>query len=54
MVDQVIYTPEAQDDVEKAYGWYEEREPGKDRITVYSIFHCSQNPRKWHSRLTGG
>jgi hypothetical protein len=22
-----------------------------DRITVYSVFHCSQDPRKWRSRL---
>lgn len=22
-----------------------------DSITIYSVFHCSQDPQKWHSRL---
>lgn len=22
-----------------------------EKVTVYSIFHTSQNPKKWHSRL---
>jgi plasmid stabilization system protein ParE len=22
-----------------------------DRITVYSVFHCSRDPQKWRSRL---
>lgn len=26
-------------------------EPGSDGITVYSIFHCSQDPDKWRERL---
>lgn len=23
----------------------------EDTITVYAVFHCSQNPKKWRSRL---
>ncbi|WP_201324649.1 type II toxin-antitoxin system RelE/ParE family toxin [Pseudanabaena sp. lw0831] len=23
----------------------------EDRITVYAVFHCSQNPKKWRIRL---
>jgi plasmid stabilization system protein ParE len=26
-------------------------EPGDDHITIYSVFHCSQDPQKWRSRL---
>ena len=98
MIERVIYTPEAEQDVAEAYNWYEAREPGlgedflrcvevcmltiqrhpelypvavdefrralvrrfpfevfyesaRDRITVYSVFHCSQDPQKWRSRL---
>lgn len=28
MIDRVVFTPEADEDVLAAYGWYEEREPG--------------------------
>jgi plasmid stabilization system protein ParE len=24
-----------------------------DRIVVYSVFNCSQNPQKWQSRVSG-
>jgi plasmid stabilization system protein ParE len=98
MIEQVIFTPEADADIAEAYAWYEEREPGlgeeflrcveerlrtiqrhpelyrvaidefrrayvrrfpyeifyevlTDRIVVYSVFHCSQDPRKWRRRL---
>ena len=98
MIERVIYTPEAEQDVAEAYSWYEAREPGlgedflrcveacmltiqrhpelypvavdefrralvrrfpfevfyesaRDHITVYSVFHCSQDPHKWRSRL---
>jgi len=100
MIEKVIYTPEAEQDVVEAYSWYEAREPGLgedflrcveaclftvqrhpklypivvdefrralvrrfpfevfyeeagDCITVYSVFHCSQDPQKWRSRLGG-
>lgn len=100
MIECVIFTPEAEQDVADAYSWYEAREPGLgedflrcveaclltiqrhpqlypiavdefrqalvrrfpfevfyeamgDRITVYSVFHCSQDPLKWRSRLGG-
>jgi plasmid stabilization system protein ParE len=98
MIDQVIFTPEAEDDVAKSFNWYESREPGLGEeflrsteacirgiqrhpemypfaidefrrapirrfpfeifyepaaktITIYSVFHCSQDPQKWHERL---
>lgn len=98
MVAELIIAPEAQQDVDEAYYWYEERRPGlgeeflgcvdaciqaicrmpelhakihkefrrvllrrfpyaifyefsDGKMTVYSIFHTSQDPKKWHSRL---
>lgn len=26
-------------------------EPDKGKIVIYSVFHCSQNPKKWHLRI---
>lgn len=26
-------------------------EPTADAIVIYSVFHCSQNPQKWRTRL---
>lgn len=26
-------------------------EPTNNHITIYSVFHCSQNPEKWQKRL---
>ena len=101
MIERVIYTPEAEQDVADAYNWYEAREPGLGEnflrcveacvlgvqrhpqlypvaaaqfrralvrrfpfevfyeptevcITIYSVFHCSQDPQKWRSRLGRG
>ena len=98
MIERVIFTPEADNEVADAYNWYESREPGLgeeflrcmeaclqvvqrhpfaypvavdefrsapvrrfpfeifyepigDSITVYSVFHCSQDPQKWRSKL---
>jgi plasmid stabilization system protein ParE len=98
MIEKVIYTPEAEEEIADAYNWYEAREPGLgedflrcveacvltiqrhpelyptavdefrralvrrfpfevfyephgDCITIYSVFHCSQDPQKWRSRL---
>lgn len=31
MLEKVIFTPEAANDVAEAYAWYEEREPGLGR-----------------------
>ncbi len=28
MIERVVFTPEADDDVSKSYDWYESREPG--------------------------
>ena len=98
MIERVIFTPEADDDVAGSYDWYESQEPGLgedflrsvevcvrgiqrypemypaaidefrrapirrfpfeifyevtvDSITIYSLFHCSQDPQKWRKRL---
>ncbi len=98
MIERVIHSPEAKDDLRQAYRWYENREPGlgeellccieeceltirqypqlypiatgkfrrafirrfpyeviyeptDDTLTIYAVFHCSQDPRKWRSRL---
>lgn len=98
MIERAIYTPRADDDVAKAYGWYEDREPGLGEdflrcieasvsmiqrhpqlypvavdefrraiirrfpyeifyeanetiLIVHAVFHCSQDPQKWRSRL---
>ena len=98
MINQIIYTPEAEEDVVGSYDWYESREPGLGEdflnsidvclatiqhhphlfpiavdefrhapirrfpfeifyepgnvcIVVFAVFHCSQNPNKWRSRL---
>ncbi len=98
MIERVIFTPEANDDVAESCVWYESQEPGlgeeflrcieacihsiqrhpemypvaidefrrapirrfpfeifyeatADGITVYSVFHCSQDPRNWRERL---
>lgn len=98
MIERVSFSPEADDDIAEAYGWYEQREPGlgeeflrsveaclstlrrhpllypvavdefrralvrrfpfeifyevtKNEITIYSVFHCSQDPQKWRNRL---
>ena len=98
MSAELIIAPEAQQDVDEAYCWYEDRRPGlgeeflgcldaciqaicrtpdlhsivhdeyrralvrrfpyavffecsADKITVYSIFHTSRDPKKWQSRL---
>jgi hypothetical protein len=26
-------------------------EPAEDVLTIYSVFHCSQDPGKWRTRL---
>lgn len=98
MIEQLLFIPEANDDVVQSYNWYESSEPGLGeeflrcleaclhgiqrhpemypvavdefrrapirrfpfeifyeltgvRITIYSIFHCSQDPQKWRERV---
>lgn len=100
MVADYILLPEAEQDTDEAYAWYEEQEPdlgeeffrcvdtciasirrkpklyacvhetyrralvrrfpyaifyeyeeARKRIVIYSVFHCSQDPEKWRSRL---
>ena len=98
MIESVIFTDEAENDVVSHYAWYEDREPGlgedflrcveacvltiqrnprlysvvlddfrralvrrfpfevfyeltEHAIVIYSVFHSSQDPEKWHNRL---
>jgi plasmid stabilization system protein ParE len=98
MIEHLLYTPEAEQDIADAYSWYEAREPGlgeeflrcveacvltiqrhpylyplvvdefrralvrrfpfeifyepaEPSLIIYSVFHCSQDPQKWRSRL---
>jgi len=98
MIDRVVFTEEAENDVVSHYAWYEDREPGlgedflrcveacvlaiqrnprlypvvlddfrralvrrfpfeifyelaEQAIVIYSVFHSSQYPQKWHNRL---
>ncbi len=98
MVVELIIAPEALQDVDEAYCWYEDRRPGLgedflssvdaciqaicrtpelhaiaheefrralvrrfpyavfyeytgEKVTVYCIFHTSQDPKKWRNRL---
>ena len=55
MIEQVIFIPEADDDVA---GSSADSPPFEifyeltvDSITIYSVFHCSQDPQKWRMRL---
>ena len=99
MIEHVICTEEADDDIAESYDWYEGREPGLGEdfmrcaeacalsiqrhphlyyptavdefrhalvrrfpyeifyestvgaIVIHSVFHCSQDPQKWRTRL---
>jgi plasmid stabilization system protein ParE len=99
MAAELVIAPEAQQDVDEAYSWYEDRRPGLgeeflgcveaciqaifrmpelyakvheeyrralvrrfpyavfyeytgEKVIVYSIFHTSQDPKKWRNRLS--
>ena len=99
MAAELILAPEAADDIQQAYSWYEERRLGlgeeflstvdgcvqaicrmpemhekvyedyrrgllrrfpyavfyeylPDIVTIYCVFHTSQDPEKWRERLT--
>jgi hypothetical protein len=49
MLEKVIFTPKAADDVAEAYGWYEEREPGFGEDFLRCVEACLmlvlRNPR---------
>ena len=49
MLEKVIFTPEAADDVAEAYAWYEEREPGLGEDFLRCVEACLllvlRNPR---------
>ncbi len=98
MATELVILPEAEQDIDEAYAWYEERQEGLgerflaqvdatldmlrrqplmhqvvheqyrravlrrfpyvifyeavgDRVTIYSVFHTSQDPAKWRKRL---
>ena len=40
MVERVIFTPQAADDVSAAYDWYEEREPGLGEDFLRCVEAC--------------
>jgi plasmid stabilization system protein ParE len=40
MIERVIFTPEADDDVAGAYDWYESREPGLGEDFLRSVEAC--------------
>ena len=40
MLEKVIFTPEAADDVAEAYAWYEEREPGLGEDFLRCVEAC--------------
>ena len=40
MVERVIYTPEAADDISDSYDWYERREPGLGEQFLLSVQAC--------------
>jgi plasmid stabilization system protein ParE len=99
MSENLIFLPEARNDISEAYLWYEEQSLGlgldflrcveasflsiqrnpliyqiahenyrrslvrrfpyaiffeqtKNQIVIYAVFHCSQDPEKWHKRLS--
>ncbi len=42
MIEQVIFTPEADDDVSEAYAWYENREPGLGEDFLRCVESCTR------------
>ena len=40
MIERVIYTPEADDDIAESYGWYENREPGLGEDFLRCVEAC--------------
>ncbi len=40
MIERVIFTPEADDDVAGSYDWYESREPGLGEDFLRSVEAC--------------
>ena len=40
MIERVIYTPEAEQDVADAYNWYEAREPGLGEDFLRCVEAC--------------
>ena len=42
MIERVIFTPEADDDVAGSYDWYESREPGLGENFLRSVEACSE------------
>jgi plasmid stabilization system protein ParE len=40
MIEHVVFTPEADDDIAEAYGWYEAREPGLGEDFLRCVEAC--------------
>lgn len=47
MIEQVKFTPEADDDVAKSYDWYENREPGLGEDFLRCIEACVQTIQRY-------
>jgi hypothetical protein len=50
MIEVVIYTPEAEQDVIAAYSWYEAREPGLGEEFLRCVEACVQTVQR-HPQL---
>jgi plasmid stabilization system protein ParE len=42
MIEHVVFTPEADDDIAEAYGWHEAREPGLGEDFLRCVEACGQ------------
>lgn len=49
MIRQVIFTPEANNDVAESYGWYEEREPGLGEEFLRAVEACISTIQRYPS-----
>jgi hypothetical protein len=63
MAAELIFAPEAEQDIAEAYAWYEDRRAGlgEDFLScvdaciqtiVCRVFHASRDPLKWRQRLS--
>jgi hypothetical protein len=46
MIEHIVFTPEADDDVIEAYDWYECRERGLGEQFVRSVEACIRTPEE--------
>jgi hypothetical protein len=48
MPNTLVILPEAREEIELAFKWYEYEH---EQVVIYSVFHSSQNPQKWYGRF---